>query len=320
MWSLFCALVMGAVCQFAAADEEKADVVKSVPEVLKDIETLGPKPDLNAKFYIYMRSASWCSWCNRITPAIVEAYPKMKEKGVEIIMISGDKSDEVAREHMQKHGINFPVVWGQREKLQELPCFKQLPGYFPACLYTDAEGKFIGRGNGVCMKDWEAMCAAPRSKANMQEKLKLLVPMKKEIDKKAKFFVFTWVTYDRNVERGKDFLQQMQAVYEEVTKKHGELIVLISNFSHPIREAYMEGDYAFPAVAKQFLEGCFGVPGRMYGQGAVVDARGTLLTVCDEFSLPDWQAALETMKANKEKKAAGAEAAPRKKSRKKAEH
>ncbi len=80
----------------------------------------GVQPNLDAKFYIYLCSASWCSPCRAEMPQIVKDYAEMKELGVEVVMLSCDHEKEKAVQFMKDFNAPFPGAWGQN--------YKYLPG------------------------------------------------------------------------------------------------------------------------------------------------------------------------------------------------
>ena len=291
-------MVWGAPSSKRASEDKE---LRAVPAALAETSPLmGAKPNQEAKFYIYLRSANWCGWCNKIAPAIVEEYAKMKKKGVEIIMVSGDKTELEAKNYVKNKHISYPVLWGQGEKLQALPCINRLPGGLPSCVFVDADGNYIASGNGVAVMDWEAICLSAHTKMNMKKKVKGLKPLGKKINLKAQFYVFAWAYSMPEEAQCKEFLQQLREAHKEIRKQHGELVLCIADFSSQMKELYLASKEVFPAVALRYLEGCGGVPGLMYGQNAVVDDKGNVLSNGGNGCVPDWKQALEQANAEPE--------------------
>lgn len=304
------AMAAGAVWSLACAQPSQDEgAQKAVPAAVSALKAMNVQPRLDAKYYMYVRSADWCSWCKKVTPELVAGYDKMKAQGVELIMVYGAKTEEGAREHIEKLNINFPVIWngsGQGELLGALPGFKELPGALPACVIVDAEGKMLSRCTGVGLVDWEAVLVGPFTKANMKEKLAQLKPLgSKKIQDKAKFYVNVWCVSFQDDAKLEAFMQELEGIYSEIRSQKGELVFYITNFCFKAKEKYENGSYSYPAVFLKYFEGRYGVPGLVFGMNDVVDAKGKILTFSNKNVIPEWQEAVKEMKdaaAKKKKK------------------
>ena len=116
--------------------------LKPVAKTIAEMDTFNAKPNLKAKYYIYLISASWCGPCQALMPKIVEAYPDMKKKGVEILLISADNSLDAAQKYAKSHDCQFPAVWQGDPKVKSLPGLTGGPG-IPWAVFVDAKGKQI---------------------------------------------------------------------------------------------------------------------------------------------------------------------------------
>lgn len=304
-------LVAGLACtglSFARGQQESSveKPLPAVPSALSALKMMNVPPRMDAKYYIYVRSAGWCSWCKIVTPDLVSGYSKMREKGVELVMIYGAKSEEVALEHIKKMNIGFPVVWngsGQGEQIAALPGIKQMPGALPACLIVTADGEVLCSSTGVGLRDWEAVLVGPFTKANMKEKLALLKPLgSKEICDKAKFYVNVWGVYMPDEAKVDAYMQEMEEAYNEIRSRKGELVFYITNFCAKAKEKYENGSYSYPAVFLKHSEGRYGVPGLVFATNNVVDAKGKMLTFTNKKELPDWREAVKQMEEAAAKK------------------
>lgn len=119
-----------------------------VAEVLKDLPYVtDARPNLHAKQYKYMQSATWCSICNLKMPDMVKDYQgRFKEQGIEIILISADDTEEKAKAFMEKYNAPFPCVMRSCPDLQKLPHYRtssRLPDIFT----VSAEGELLSDGS-----------------------------------------------------------------------------------------------------------------------------------------------------------------------------
>ena len=149
----------------AATDDEpqktsetpKKKIPKNLKPVAKAIAAMEPfhaEPDYKAKYYIYLESASWCGPCCREMPKIVEAYPAMKKKKVEILLVGADRSPEAAEKYLEKFKAEFPGVWGNDKRVKDLPGYKR-SSFVPAATFVDEKGNVIASGSGTLVEKWE---------------------------------------------------------------------------------------------------------------------------------------------------------------------
>ncbi len=145
------------------ADEAKEEKVLKpgqypVQVSVSKLRSLGGKASVNADYYIYLQSASWCGPCQAAMPDIAKAYGKMKRsKRVELILVSWDKTEAAAKAFAKKHRGRFPIVMKGNEKLADLEGFRQAGG-IPNAIIVDKEGNVIKTGHGSIVKDWEDYC------------------------------------------------------------------------------------------------------------------------------------------------------------------
>ena len=153
-----------------AADAAKKDpaAVKcsgAVAEALKDIPFITEKkPNLKAKYYVYLMSASWCAACNVEMPHVVEQYKEMARKKVEIVYVNGDKTPEEASAFMKKYKADFPCILIASQDTQKLPGFKRIMN-FPWAIVVDADGNVLqsARADKV-FNAWRQTTGTPQPK------------------------------------------------------------------------------------------------------------------------------------------------------------
>lgn len=72
--------------------------------------------------------ASWCPYCERQTPAIVEAHKQLRKQGVVFVGVNlYDDAEEDVRAFMAQHGITFPTVVDREEAIADLYRIQGVP-------------------------------------------------------------------------------------------------------------------------------------------------------------------------------------------------
>lgn len=119
-----------------------------VAAALKDLEYLtDARPNLHAKQYKYMQSATWCTFCNLKMQDMKGHYDEIRKQGVEIIIISADDSVEKAQAFMKKHESPLPCVMRTDPGLEKLPHYRSSGGRLPDVFTVSAEGELISDGS-----------------------------------------------------------------------------------------------------------------------------------------------------------------------------
>lgn len=128
--------------------KKNAGKLSPVAAALKDLPYITEaRPNLKAKEYRYMQSATWCRFCNYKMPGLVEGYADMKKRGIEIILISADATEEQARAFMEKYKAPFPCVMRTAEGVDKLPQFVNSGGHLPSVYTVAADGTLISDGS-----------------------------------------------------------------------------------------------------------------------------------------------------------------------------
>lgn len=65
-------------------------------------------PNLNAKYYLFLKSRRACGPCYASMPSYVKAYDMLKQHGIEVILLSNGQID--TRWYIRKFNIPFPAV------------------------------------------------------------------------------------------------------------------------------------------------------------------------------------------------------------------
>ena len=129
----------------------------AVPAYLKNIQFLTGAPSMEADYYIYLFSASWCGPCRAIMPEFVAQYPEMKDNKVEIILISVDDSPEEAKAYIEHYNAGFPGLYVRTKEVRNLPSLI-IPRGIPAATILDANGKVLFNGRAAKALNWKELC------------------------------------------------------------------------------------------------------------------------------------------------------------------
>lgn len=146
---------------------------------------VGEKPAIDADFYIYLTSASWCGPCNAEMPHVVEQYAKMREEGrVELVLISGDRDPQAAKGFAERYNATFTVI-NPRSLNGQLPPGYTAPQGIPNAIIVDNEGNVIRNGHGNIVMQWESLTVNNPDYASKSAQRKAAAE-KKKADKKDK--------------------------------------------------------------------------------------------------------------------------------------
>lgn len=153
------------MAQDSAAPDPAKKAAKGKKESTKEPSVVGKalqemtfltdkKPNPDAKYYIYLQSASWCGPCNAEMPHVVKQYKAMGKK-VELILVSHDNNKDAAVNFMKKYGADFPCIMANSGESGKLPAFKMARG-IPNAAVVKANGKeIVNTFAGAVIKDWK---------------------------------------------------------------------------------------------------------------------------------------------------------------------
>ena len=166
--ALTLALTLSVLPVSSAQDEAPAAVKKAakskkkemaaVPELLSKATYLTrKKPNLKAKYYGFLRSASWCVPCKMFVPKLLKDYGKMKGARMELIFL-GQEDEAAVKQYMKEGDIDIPGV--MPAELGSIPGV-QFPNLgVPSLCIVDADGNFVGASGGVNMYEWKKQLQA----------------------------------------------------------------------------------------------------------------------------------------------------------------
>ena len=153
-------LSLSAAAYVASAEENASEpaaasaVTSPVAAALANLKTFNGTPSADAKYYIFLESASWCPPCRKEMPHIVKAYPEMKENQVELVLIGADGSPQKAEEYLKTYNATFPGVFGRDPGVANLPGFKSA-NYVPHAVIVDSNGNVLADGHGSITLKWK---------------------------------------------------------------------------------------------------------------------------------------------------------------------
>lgn len=139
----------------AAAKEKEAQPAElsTIAKLLEGAEYLtDSRPNLQAKYYIFLYSASWCGPCRMEMPKIAAEYPNIRESGqVELILASADNDPTAALNFVTSNNGTFPVI--PKGKMPQLPNTPQMRG-IPTAVFVDADGNILATRHGSDVISW----------------------------------------------------------------------------------------------------------------------------------------------------------------------
>lgn len=125
---------------------------ESVAEAVEEQGTFNAEVNKDARYFIYLQSGSWCGYCRQLMPKVVEAYDEMKEAGVEVVLVSADKTKADSEKYLEQYKAEFPGVHADEVNL---PGYKASSGV-PWMRIVDAQGKLLADGVGSSvLEEWK---------------------------------------------------------------------------------------------------------------------------------------------------------------------
>lgn len=162
MKNIILSLALAAICGGAALAQDSSPVseptIAAVPARLQELSYLTEtRPVADARFYVYLCSASWCGPCRAIMPDVIKSYADIKAAGGEIILLCMDANADAGRAYLEKYKMEFPAVMAGFGSYSQL----QLPGFakvarlgIPYAVVVTAEGKTLFAGHGSALRQW----------------------------------------------------------------------------------------------------------------------------------------------------------------------
>lgn len=127
--------------------DDGAGALSRVANILKRCNYFTPNtPKLDAEYYIFLQTASWCTWCRKEMPDVVKIYRDMQQDGrVELLLLSGGEPFDVTYKWMRGSGAKFAGT-GQNKQFLTIPGFEYRKSY-PSAYVVRADGTHIVSGH-----------------------------------------------------------------------------------------------------------------------------------------------------------------------------
>ena len=148
------------------ADTNQAVGSSSVAKALAKLAYINTKPDMEAEYYVYLMSASWCPYCRLAMPVIVGEYGSMRGEKVEVVLFSSDSTAADASNYLKQHGANFPTTMNSVASMPgNVPS-----GGIPHVTLVDKNGTTLASGHpNSVIPQWRQLISKDKLKKNSQQ-------------------------------------------------------------------------------------------------------------------------------------------------------
>lgn len=116
------------------------------------------RPRLDAKYYIFLHSASWCGACIATMPKVIAAIKEMEaEKApVEVILCCYDRTAADGLAYSKEKGHAFPLLMDGSPGVYDIPGNQRATG-IPDIRIISADGELVFAGLGKRIADWKQL-------------------------------------------------------------------------------------------------------------------------------------------------------------------
>ncbi|HVN44017.1 MAG TPA: TlpA disulfide reductase family protein [Steroidobacteraceae bacterium] len=139
------------------SERQEEPPAPKVPESLPDLQLPGTDgrrhrlTDWKGRDLLINFWATWCEPCRREIPLLKSIRRENASKNLEIVGIAIDY-DEVVRRYVSEHGIDYPVLAGEREGLQAATAFG-METVLPFSVFSDRQGRVVTLKVGELHRD-----------------------------------------------------------------------------------------------------------------------------------------------------------------------
>lgn len=270
--------------------EEKEAVIGPVGAALQNINYFtDAKPSPTATHYFFLGSASWCGPCKAVMPKIVEQYPKMKEAGVEIILVANE-SNENAKKYLESYKAEF--AGAAPTELLKIPGYVANQNGIPNMVLVDAEGNTVTSGHGRMLLQWRQLTNQPME-AGPGEATKAIEEidfMNGKPNKKANYYIY--LHSSSTCVACKSIVPTIVKEYKKMKKGNVEMILLSHDSTPEQAKAYIkENRIKFPALmdtdASKVLPGYTAVS--LIPSAVIIDKHGTVIKQGHGSLILEWK-------------------------------
>ncbi len=88
---------------------------------------------------------TWCPYCLRQTPVLVEAYPRAAEAGIQFVGIDVQEDRNTVATYLAQHQIEYPILLDEQGSIAAQYAVQ---GY-PTTYFLDSDGRIVARNVGA---------------------------------------------------------------------------------------------------------------------------------------------------------------------------
>lgn len=101
--------------------------------------------DLRGQPTVLIFWTTWCPYCLRQTPVMVEAYPRAAEAGIQFVGIDVQEDRNTVATYLAQHQIAYPILLDEQGSIAAQYAVQ---GY-PTTYFLDSEGRIVARNVGA---------------------------------------------------------------------------------------------------------------------------------------------------------------------------
>ncbi|MBE6419621.1 MAG: redoxin domain-containing protein [Akkermansiaceae bacterium] len=245
------------------------------------------KPNPAATHYFILESASWCGPCKAVMPKIIEQYPKMREAGVELILLASE-NEAGAKKYLAGYNAEFAGILPVH--ITGMPGFVKGNGIPNMCL-IDADGNTVTTGHGRMVLQWRQLTNQPDSDGPgaVAEALEGMEFFNGKPSKTAKYYVY--LHSSSTCVACKTFIPTIVKAYKKMKKAKVEVIHVNHDSTKETAKKYVKAErMKCPAVMDADAHKLPGyTPVSVLPGATVVDKHGTVIKSGHASLLNDWE-------------------------------
>jgi cytochrome c biogenesis protein CcmG/thiol:disulfide interchange protein DsbE len=101
--------------------------------------------ELQGKPAVLVFWTTWCPYCLRQTPLMVEAYPRAAEAGIQFVGIDVQEERNTVATYLAQHQIDYPILLDEQGSIAAQYAVQ---GY-PTTYFLDSDGRIVARNVGA---------------------------------------------------------------------------------------------------------------------------------------------------------------------------
>ncbi len=101
--------------------------------------------DLQGRPAVLVFWTTWCPYCLRQTPVMVEAYPRAAEAGIQFVGIDVQEDRNTVATYLAQHRIEYPILLDEQGSIAAQYAVQ---GY-PTTYFLDSDGRIVARNVGA---------------------------------------------------------------------------------------------------------------------------------------------------------------------------